>query len=204
MGTPTNGFGVFSGERSSGFERLELGRDGYRSGANYYIWHGQYYIQIIALDTSEELKDVGVELAKKLTNSLQDKGEPVWGLTALPPKKRVPQSIQYFAVDALGLDFMRNTYTAKYHKGETELSVFLSKKNSSDSAQITLNEFTAHAKQYGKGVNFITKDNIKLVSCDMGSSYDVIFQKDSLIAGVTGVKKKDLAIQATIDLWKQL
>ena len=204
MGTPINAFGVFSGERSFEFQRLELGRDAYRSGANYYIWHGQYYIQIVALDTLEELKYVGGEIAKKLTNLLQDSGEPVWGLTVLPKTNRVPQSIQYFVVDALGLDFMRNTFTAKYYKGETVLSIFLSKKNSSKSAQRTLNKFIAYAKQYGKGIDFISKDNIKLVSCDMGDSYDVICQKDSLIAGVTGVENGSLAIQATIDLWKQL
>ncbi len=204
MGTPINAFGVFSGERSLELQRLELGRDAYRSGANYYIWQGQYYIQIIALDTLKELKYVGSKLAENLTNLLQDSGEPVWGLTVLPKANRVPQSIQYFVVDAMGLDFMRNTYTAKYYKGETVLSIFLSQKNSSESAQRILNKFTAHAKQYGKGINIISKDKIKLVSCDMGNSYDVIFQKDSLIAGVTGVENDSLAIQATIDLWKQL
>jgi hypothetical protein len=204
MGTPINAFGVFSGERSLEYQRLELGRDAYRSGANYYIWQGQYYIQIIALDTLKELKYVGSEIAQKLTNLLQDSGESVWGLTMLPKANRVPQSIQYFVVDAMGLDFMQNTYTAKYYKGEIVLSIFLSKKNSSESAQGTLNRFTAHAKQYGKGINFISKDKIKLVSCDMGDGYDVIFQKDSLIAGVTGVKNESLAIQATIDLWTQL
>ena len=204
MGTPTNAFGVFSGERSMDSQRLELGREAYRSGANYYIWHGQYYIQIITFDTSYELKDVGKKLAKNLSDLLEDRGEPVWGLSVLPKENRIPQSIQYFAVDAMGLDFMRNTYTAKYYKGDSVLSVFLSRKNSSDSAQKTLNKFTTHAKQYGKGIDYIDKENIKLASCDMGSSYDVIFQQDSLIAGVIGVKIKELAIQATIDLWKQL
>jgi len=204
MGTPINAFGVFSGERPLESQRLELSRESYRSGANYYIWHGQYYIQIIALDTLQELKDVGSELAERLTNLLHDSGEPVWGLTALPKANRVPQSIQYFVVDAMGLDFMRNTYTAKYYKGETVLSIFLSNKNSSESAQTTLNKFTAHAQQYGKAINFISKENIQLVACDMGDGYDVIFQKDSLIAGVTGVENESLAIQATIDLWKQL
>jgi hypothetical protein len=204
MVTPLNAFGVFSGERSSGSQRLELGRDAYISGANYYIWHGHYYIQIIALDTLEEFKTIGAEIAKKLTDILSDSGEPVWGLTALPKSNRVPQSIQYFTVDALGLDFMHNTYTAKYKRGESVLSVFLSEKNSSESAQIILDNFTTYAKKYGEGINLISQDKIKLVCCDMGGSYDVIFQKGSLIAGVTGVEKESLAIQATIDLWKQL
>ena len=100
MGTPINAFGVFSGERSLETQRLELGRDAYRSGADYYIWQGQYYIQIMASITLEELKYVGFELAKKLTNLLPDSGESVWGLTVLPKANRVPQSIQYFLVDA--------------------------------------------------------------------------------------------------------
>jgi hypothetical protein len=204
MGTPINAFGVFSGERSLELQRLDLGRDAYRSGANYYIWQGQYYIQIIALNTSNELKYVGSKLAQKLTSLLQDSGEPVWGLTMLPKVNRVPQSVQYFVMDAMGLDFMRNTYIAKYYKGKTVLSIFLSKKNSFESAQSTLNKFTAYAKQYSKRINFVSKDKIKLISCDMGDGYDVIFQKDSLIGGVTGVEKESLAIQATIDLWKQL
>jgi len=32
----------------------------------------------------------------------------------------------------------------------------------------------------------------------------VVFQKGRLVAGVTQVKDKKLAIEATIDLWKQL
>jgi hypothetical protein len=204
MGTPINAFGVFSGERSPECQSLELGREAYRSGADYYIWQGQYYIQIIASNTSEESKYVDSELAKKITNLLPDSGESVWGLAVLPKANRVPQSIQYFLVDAMGLDFMRNTYTAKYYKGETVLSIFLSKEDSYESAQKTLNKFMAHAKQYGKGISLISQDNIELISCDMGNNYDAIFQKDSLIGGVTGVENESLAIQATIDLWKQL
>ena len=204
MGTPINAFGVFSGERSSEGQRLELGREAYRSGADYYIWQGQYYIQIIASNTLEELNYVGSELAKKLINLLPDSGESVWGLEVLPKANRVPQSIQYFLVDAMGLDFMRNTYTAKYYKGETVLSIFLSKEDSSESAQKTLDKFIAHAKRYGKGVSFVSKDNIELVSCNMGYNYDVVFQKDSLIGGVTGAENESLAIQATTDLWRQI
>ncbi|MCK4701224.1 MAG: hypothetical protein KAT38_12840, partial [Bacteroidales bacterium] len=43
MGTPSNAFGVFSGERTLEAPPLKLGQDAYRSEANYYIWKGQYY-----------------------------------------------------------------------------------------------------------------------------------------------------------------
>ncbi|GAI04611.1 unnamed protein product, partial [marine sediment metagenome] len=119
--------------RSLGVPPLKLGRDAYGSGANYYIWHGQYYIQIIAIDTTYELRQVSMDLAEKLTDSLQDSGQPVWGLQALPQKNQVPQSVQYFLIDALGYSFLRNTYTAKYYKDKIEVSVFLSQQDSPES-----------------------------------------------------------------------
>ena len=59
MGSSTNAFGVFSGERSPGETPVPLGRKGYRSGANFYIWKGRYYIRIIASESTDEFKRLG-------------------------------------------------------------------------------------------------------------------------------------------------
>jgi len=204
MSTPSNAFGVFSGERSLEALPLKLGRDSYRSKANYYIWQGQYYIQIIATDTTPEIRKIGMDLAEKLTDNLQDSGQPVWGLKALPVNNRVPQSVQYFLIDALGYSFLRNTYTAKYYKNKIEVSVFLSQQDSPESVRTIIIKLKEHVNKYGKGVDLLSVDGIELLSCDMGKYYDVIFQKGCLAAGVIGVKDKELAIGAAIDLWKQL
>ena len=204
MSTPSNAFGAFSGERSLGVPPLKLGRDSYRSEANYYIWHGQYYIQINAIDTTYDLRQVSMDLAKKLTDSLQDSGQPVWGLQALPQKYLVPQSVQYFLIDALGYSFLRNTYTAKYYKDKIEVSVFLSQQDSPTIVNTIISKFEEHVNKYGEGVDRLSVDGIELLSCDMGRYYDVIFQKGCLAAGVTGVEDNELAIRAAIDLWKQL
>ena len=204
MGTPTNAFGVFSGERSIGAPRIELGRDAYRSGANYYIWKGRYYVQIIAIDTVNILKQVGLDMAERLANVLQDTGEPVWGLTVLPEANRVSQSVQYFLVDAMGLDFMRNTYMAQYTKGDVVVTTFLSQRDSQEIAQATVAQYVEHANKYGEGVKSQTIDDVELVSCDMNGSYDVVFQKGNLVGGVSMVEEQSLAVQAAIDLWRQL
>jgi len=204
MGTPTNAFGVFSGERSIGAPRLELGRDAYRSGANYYIWKGQYYVQIIAIDTVNILKQVGLDIAEKLTNVLQDSGEPVWGLNALPQVDRVPESAQYFLVNAMGLDFMRNTYMAQYTKGDVVVTAFLSQRESREIAGVTVAQYVEYANKYGEGVKSLTVNGVELVSCDMNGNYDVVFQKGNLMGGVSMVEEQSLAIQAAIDLWRQL
>lgn len=204
MGTPTNAFGVFSGERSKGVPALDLGRDAYRSGANYYIWKGRYYTQIIASDNTDELRRIGMDIARKVTDFLSDSGEPVWGLNALPRVDRVPNSVQYFLVDAMGLDFMQNTYMAQYAKVNTLVTTFLSQRDSRESARATVARYVEHAGRYGVGVKPLTVDGVKLVLCDMGGNYDVVFQKGRLVGGVSAVEDQDLAVRAAIDLWRQL
>ncbi len=200
MGTPTHAFGVFSGERTKGAPSIELGRDAYRSGANYYLWKGQYYIRIVASDTTDEFQRIGLDIAREVTGILQDSGQPVWGLQALPEEDRVPGSERYFLVDAMGLDFMRNTYIAEYTKYGIVASVFLSQRDSPESARAAIDSYVEYANRYGEGVERLTVDGVELVSCDMGGSYDMVFQNGQLVGGATGIKDRNIAIQAAVDL----
>lgn len=200
MGTPTRAFGVFSGERTRGAPPLQLGREAYRTGANYYIWKGQYYVQIVASDTTNELQDHGLDMAREVTGILRDDGQPVWGLEALPQEDRVPGSEQYFLVDAMALDFMQNTYTAEYTKSGTLVTAFLSRRDSPESARDAVDRYIEHAERYGDGVERLTVDGVGLVTCDMGGNYDVVFRNGALVGGVTGVEDRALAIQTAVDL----
>ena len=204
MATPTNAFGVFSAERSQGDSPLDLGRASYRADANYFVWKGQYYIQIISSEATDEFQRIGMDLARKVTDFLLDSGEQVWGLTALPLTDRMSESVQYFKVDAMGLDFMRNTYTATYHKANTLVTAFLSRQDSAESARATMVQYAKYAKKYGKGIDRLKAGKVELVSCDMGESYDVIYQKGRLIGGVSYVEDRDLAIRVAIEMWENL
>jgi hypothetical protein len=204
MSTPTSAFGVFSAERSPGESALDLGRAGYHSDANYFIWQGRYYIRIISSEATDEFKRMGLDLARKVTDFLPDSGEQVWGLAALPLTDRMPQSVQFFKVDAMGLDFMRNTYTAEYRKDNTLVTVFLSRQDSAETARATVERYTGFAQRYGQGIERLKTGAVELVSCDMGDSYDVVFHKDRLMGGVLAVEDRGLAIRVAIDLWHQL
>jgi len=204
MGTPTSAFGVYSAERSPGESALDLGRAGYRSDANYFIWQGQYYIRIISAEATDEFKRIGMALARKVTDFLPDSGEQIWGLAALPLTDRMPQSVQFFKVDAMGLDFMRNTYTAEYRKDNTLVTVFLSRQDSAETARTTVERYTGFAQRYGQGIERLKAGEVELVSCDMGDSYDVVFHKGRLMSGVSAVEDRDLAIRVAIEIWQQL
>jgi len=204
MGTTTNAFEVFSTERSPGDPPLDIGRAGYRSGANYFIWQGQYYIRIISSEATDELQRIGMDLARKVTECLPDSDEQPWGMAALPLKDRISASIQYVKVDAMGLEFMHNTYIAEYRKSGTKVTAFLSRRDSAESARVNVDQYATFAKKYGKGVDRLRVGGVKLVSCDMGGSYDVVFHKDRLIGGVSSVEDRGLAIRVAIEMWEQL
>jgi hypothetical protein len=204
MGNPTNAFGIFSVERSPNDPPIDIGRAAYRSDASFFVWKGRHYLKIIASDTKDELATVGLALARKLAASLGDSGEKVWGLEAMPRAHLVPGSLRYFRVDAMGLDFMQNTYTAQYRRGNAVVDAFLSRQDSPEAAQATVAKYLKHAEKYGRGVERLTVAGRKLIRCNMGGTFDVVLGEGRLVAGVSAVRDPDIAIQAATDLWRQL
>jgi hypothetical protein len=204
MGTATHAFGVFSSERSPEAPSIDLGRAGYRSDANYFIWKGRYYIRIISSDVSQAFQRTAMALARRVEGSLTDSGEPVWGLTALPAADRIPQSVRYIKNNAMGLEFMRNTYTAEYRKGNSAVTAFVSRHNTTESAEATVARFAGYVKNFGESIEAVTVAQANLVVCDMGGSFDVVFTKGRLVGGVSSVENRNLALKSAIELWKQL
>ena len=204
MGTATNAFGVFSTERSEGESALDYGRDGYHSDANVFVWKGRYYIKVIASNITEQLRRTGMDLAKRMTGFLEDSGEQVWGLTALPGKNRLRGSVKYFKIDAMGLDFMRETYTAGYRKGDAVVTLFLSRRESPESVNDALARYEEYGKRYGKGVERMKVDTVELILCHMGRDYDVLFGKGPLMGGAISVRNRDLAVRTAIEFFRQL
>jgi len=204
MGYPSNAFGVFTAERPEVFHPMDVNRAGYRSGGNLFIWKGSYYVRMIASDDSSRLERINMELAKEITDSLYDSGESLWGLEVLPTIDRVPGSERYFRQDAMGLDFMVNTYMAQYRKNGVIVTVFLSKKHHSASAREVLRQYVLYAEQLGEGVKEVTRNGGVITLCDMGGTYDAIFQKEDVVAGVTSVKDPVRTVDSAFEIRQQL
>jgi hypothetical protein len=204
MGNSTNAFGIFSVERFQGDPPLDLGRISYRSESNVYVWKGKYYITVVVSESTEEFEQISLDLASKVTAALIDSGEPVWGLSALPQDNLISDSVQYFRVDAMGLDFMQNTYMAEYLSGETSFKAFISQQASTEFAHDLVERYTEYSQEYGLGFKRMIKNGAEFVLCDMGGTFDVIFQKGKSVSGVISVNNRIRAIEIAYDLWIQL
>ncbi len=204
MGTPANAFGVFAGERQEDISPVELGRQGYRLGPHLFIWKGAYYVRMIASDDRPGLLRTNLQIAKKLMPLLHDPGEPLWGLQTLPGEDRVPGSEQYFLRDALGLDFLTDTYTAQYRKKDVLVTAFLLRRENPASAREILRRYAAYAKQFGEDTREVTRQGVVILLCDMDGSYDALFQKEDMVGGVTSIEDPGLALDFAYDLWQRL
>ena len=74
-----------------------------------------------------EAQKAASALADTLANRLKGKAVELWGLAMLPVKNRIDDTVQYLMVDALGLDFLTNAFTARYRDGETEFTAFVAR-----------------------------------------------------------------------------
>jgi len=204
MDTPLNAFGIYSVERLPGEAKIDLGRAAYRTNADYYIWHGQYYIRVISVDPGEESRLVGLDWARALVASLSDTGGNVWGYDLLPREDLVQDSVRYFLVDAMGLDFMPETFTAQYDSDGEHLTAFISRSASPAAATGILDQYQGFADRYGDGTEIQTNDGTEFLVCHMGDSFDVVATKGNVFCGVTEVTDSGLAIRQASHLWQAL
>jgi len=204
MGNPTNGFGVYSVERSEGEASVNLGRSAYDSDGSHFVWKGQYYLQVLLSENTGTLRRLSRDLAAKITNAVHDTGERVRGLSSLPAQDRVDGSVRFYLVDALGLDFMTDTYTADYEKDGNRVKLFLSSRSSAASAASVIDQYRGYAAAYGNGCEDTATEGISLVVCRIGGRYDVVFQKGAAAGGTLSVKDRSLALRTAVKLRGQL
>ena len=199
MGGPTRAFGIYSVERQEGQPAIDVGRGGYRVKASYFFWKGPYYVQVLASEAGEPFQRIGADIARSLADGLVDNGEPVWGLGALPQADRIPGTVQYFMRDALSLDFLSNTYTARYRKGDAEITGFLSRQPSAGAASDVLDAYQNYLKKYGELVGRSESDGTPVITGSIGGVFDVVFRRGELVGGVTSVADRSLAERAALD-----
>jgi hypothetical protein len=197
MTTPLGAFGVYSVERSSGSEAIATGDGGQRTGADLFFRKGQYYASILTSGPDKEVQKAASALADTLAKRLNGKALELWGLAMLPAKNRVDDTVQYFMVDALGLDFLTNAFTAQYRDGEAKFTAFVARCKSADNAAEVLAKYKAHLKEFGEMAEPAKIKGASVLFADMGAgSFDGACQVGDVIVGVTAVKGRDAALKA--------
>src|SRR6516162_3651974 len=205
MTIPLGAFGIYSVERTSGSKAIATGDGGYRTGADLFFRKGRYYATVLTSGPDEEAQKAASALAGTLANRLKGEAAELWGLAMLPAKNRIDDTVQYLMVDALGLDFLTNAFTARYRDGGTEFTAFVARCKSADNAAEVLAKYKAHLEEVGDMGEPAKIEGASVMFADVGGGdFDGACQVGDVIAGVTAVKGRDAAVKAMTFLLKGL
>jgi hypothetical protein len=89
-GTPRDAFGIYSQERRREGNFLEIGAQGYIDNHILNFVYGSYYVKINSFETGADDREILQAVAKRVAESLGEKGSLPAILSAFPPEgKRV-------------------------------------------------------------------------------------------------------------------
>ena len=199
MGTPLRAFGIFSTERTEGQPAVTLGRGGYVMEPGVFFWSGQYYVQLIASDFGEKLRNLCITVGDKLESCIKEDEKPIWGLDVLPREGRIEDSVQYLMKNALGLDFLTECFISKYQKGDKNITVFVSRQSSSDNAAEIFTAYADYIKNYAKSSSDTNVSGTIMLTGDMYGAFDVVFKKGLYVGGVTSADDQGVAEKTAKD-----
>ena len=205
MTTPLGAFGVYSVERSPGGKAIATGDGGYRAKADIFFRKGQYYATILTSGLDEEVQKAAMALADTLAKRLKGETAELWGLAMLPARNRIDDTVQFFMVDALGLDFLTNAFTAQYRDGEAKFTAFVARCESADNAAEVLAKYKAHFEEFGEMAEPAKIEGASVMFAKASDGdFDGACQVGDVVAGVTAVKGRDAAVKAMTFLLKGL
>ena len=123
--TPLLAFGIYSQERLSEANFLDIGIQGYYEKGFLNFLTGPYYIKISAVNTGPEDREVLVAFAKKVAKNLGPKGSFPAILSYFPAEGKKGNTEMFVYKNFLGYPFFDSGFTADYELQGKKFKLFV-------------------------------------------------------------------------------
>jgi hypothetical protein len=123
--TPTQAFGIYSQERLSNANFLEIGGQGFIEKDILIFTQANYYVKINSADTGAEDEEVLLTFAKKVAENLGEKGSLPPLLSSFPEEGKKKNSEKFIAKNFLGYSFFLSGFTADYDLSGKKFKLFV-------------------------------------------------------------------------------
>lgn len=140
---PTHAFGIYSQERSPGFDYVDIGTEGYHYGEILNFLNDQYYVKVFSSSDKKRAFESMKEVAKLVSDGLDQSPELPGMLKALPPEGMKPKSEVFIAKNFLGHEFINSVFEASYQKEEDEFEIFILRREDPSDCRNLLSEYFA-------------------------------------------------------------
>jgi hypothetical protein len=123
--TPTHAFGIYSQERLSNANIIDIGAQGYIEKNVLNFLTGPYYVKINSYNTGAEDKEILLGFAKKVSENLGERGALPSILFSFPPEGRKNNSEKFININFLGYSFLHSAFTADYELSGKKFKLFV-------------------------------------------------------------------------------
>lgn len=123
--TPLHAFGIYSQERLTEANFLDIGIQGYYEQGFLNFLTGPYYVKMSTVNTGPEDREVVVAFAKKVAQNLGEKGSFPSILSSFPAEGKKGNSEMFISKNFLGYAFFHSGFTADYELQGKKFKLFV-------------------------------------------------------------------------------
>jgi len=192
-------FGIYSSERSPSFRFINIGAQGYKADGSLNFYKGMYYVKIRTYSKSEKILQSLESLAVKVSYMLTGSTEMPSILKEFPDMGKKKNEETYIKESVLGHEFLSGAFKAPYESGNSQFTIFLFNKNSTEES---IKMIAAYLKS--AGLEMDNQPAGKYVFKDGYNGDIFLFWKENTIVIISGLAKDqtDLAGIYTSEILK--
>jgi len=122
---PILGFGIYSLERSPGYNFTNIGSQGYAEVGLIHFFKGPYYVKVVTNSTSKGIAKSLNDIARSVAGSIPGSEEMPESFKRLPANGRLANEELYINESVLGHSFLNGAMKAVYELDGTRFNLYL-------------------------------------------------------------------------------
>ena len=135
FGDDAMAFGMYSLERSPGYDFIQVGVQGYNEDGVVFFYKDRYYVKIMTQSESKKMNESMKELAGLIADRIEGKNEFPALLKLFPSDGLIKNQETYILESVLGHEFLRGAFRATYEIDNDRFDVyFFSCKNTEEAS----------------------------------------------------------------------
>lgn len=204
MGQPRNAFSVFTAQRRDDADSLDLTKDAYRTANAVFAAHGPYYLEIVSSLASEKSTEMLILLAEAFVRNTTVESEVIDEQTLFPEENLITDSLSLISANAFGFEKMDRVFTARYRYGDTEITAFLSRRETNEHAEQLAQSYGEFLVSFG-GEALPPLDILpggKRI--EIMGTMEIVFTYGPFLAGIHEAEDRELAERTAVALKTRL
>jgi hypothetical protein len=125
MGSPTNGFGIYSAERYPENTFSPIGVQGYLEEGSLNFLVGRYYVKLLCFDCGDTSDRALRSFAEGIVSHVGDQGGFPEVLGAFPDRGRLANTEKFILNNVMGYGFLHNGFLTQYRVGDQTFDCFV-------------------------------------------------------------------------------